>query len=218
MARTNQDDEKFRELIVFYVNGTLENDEHVFVEDYLRAYPEMNTYLEFNQKLMRAIQGEDEDFEYNGSAMRARLNDYLKSKKQRRIDLLDRLFGTGFNQRFVDGLLSWGFSPALGVVCALMIGQSIYLVNLQNEASKYRGIVNSVNIAPHFKVTVSPKADFYDLADLLRKNGCNVVSGPSQNGELWVKLDEPAKSKQIKTDLLNSGLVDEVISVSPAVE
>lgn len=223
MTQINQDqasldDEKFKELLMFYVNGTLEKDECAFVEHYLQMHPEMQAYVTLHQKIMRAVQGEDEAFEYDGTVARQRLLARIRADKKQKHGFFEGLFGAGWAEQWVGNLQRWGFSPALGVVCALMIGQSVYLVNLQNEASKYRGIVNSVNIVPHFKVTVSPKADFYDLADLLRKNGCNVVSGPSQNGELWVKLDEPAKSKQIKADLLNSGLVDEVISVSPAVE
>lgn len=214
----NQDDEKFKELLMFYVNGTLEHDEHTFVENYLHTHPEMNAYVTLNQKIMQAVQGEDEEFDYDGTAARQRLLARIRAGTNQKHSFFERLFGIDWIEQWVGDFQRWGFSPALGIVCLLMIGQSIYIVNLQNEASKYRGIVTSVNISPHFKVTVSPKADFYDLADLLRKNGCSVVSGPSQNGELWIKLDEPAKAKQIKADLLNSGLVDEVISVSPSVE
>lgn len=220
-SQVNQDEEKFKELLMFYVNGTLEREEHAFVENYLQMHPEMNAYVTLNQKIMQAVQGEDEAFEYDGTTARHRLLARIRadeSLKHEKHGFFKRLFGRDWAEQWVGNFQRWGFSPALGIVCLLMVGQSLLLLNVQNEASKYRGIVNTVNIAPHFQLTVSPKADFYDLADLLRKNGCNVVSGPSQNGELWIKLDEPAKSKQIKSDLLKSGLVDEVITLSPEVQ
>lgn len=218
-TQQNQDHEKFKELLMFYVNGTLEKDERSFVEAYLQAHPEMKSYLRLNQQLMRAIQGEDEDFEFDEAAARERLLAKVRTLKNNQPEpFFERIVSKGLFAQWSGNFQHWGLTPALGVVFALLIGQSIMLMNLQTEANKYRDISNTINLAPHFKVTVNAKADFYALTELLRKNGCSVVSGPSQNGEIWIKLDEPAKSKQIKADMLSSGLVDEVISVSDDVE
>ena len=218
-AQANQDDEKFKELLMFYVNGTLEKDERAFVENYLQMHPEMNAYVTLHQKIMQAVQGEDEDFEFDEEAARERLLAKVRALKNNKPNtIFERIFSKGLFTHLSGSFQSWGLTPAFGIVFAVLIGQSIILMNIQTEASKYRDIANTINLAPHFKVTVSPKADFYALTELLRKNGCSVVSGPSQNGEIWVKLDDPAKSKQIKADMLRSGLVDEVISVSDDVE
>ena len=218
-TQQNQDHEKFKELLTFYVNGTLENDERSFVEGYLQAHPEMTGYLTLNQKLMLAIQGEDEDFEFDEEAARKRLLAKVGAlKKNKPEPFFARIVSKGLFTQLSGSFQSWGLTPAFGIVFAVLIGQSIILMNIQTEASKYRDIANTINLAPHFKVTVNSKADFYALTELLRKNGCSVVSGPSQNGEIWIKLDDPSKSKQIKADMLSSGLVDEVISVSDDVE
>lgn len=218
MINLDDDRRRFEELVPFYVNKTLQGEELAFVESYLLQHPNLKSEVWFWNSIMDAMNLHSQNCDAFLSSYKPPKTAIERFKEMNRKkspwDKLVQWSKTGQSLA-----MEWQWMPALTVsFFCLLVGQSIYLVNLQNEASKYRGIVSSVNIVPHFKVTVSPKADFYDLADLLRKNGCNVVSGPSQNGELWVKLDEPAKSKQIKADLLNSGLVDEVISVSPAVE
>lgn len=219
MIQLDDDRRRFQELVPFYANKTLSGEDLEFVENYLKQHPHLNAEVWFMQSIKGAVDLHNQECDA-----------FLKTHKPAKtaVDRFRELHGIKqphknvffdwFRQSYALAA-DWQWTPAftLGLFC-LFVGQTAVIFNLEHEASKYRDIANSINLAPHFKVTVNPKADFYALTELLRKNGCSVVSGPSQNGEIWIKLDEPAKSKQIKADMLSSGLVDEVISVSDDVE
>lgn len=210
---------RFQELVPFYANETLSGEELEFVENYLKQHPHLNAEVWFMHSLKGAIDLHNQECD-------AFLKTYKPAKTA--VNRFREIHGIKppqkkalfdwFRQSYALAA-HWQWTPALtlGLFC-LFVGQSVVMFNIEHEASKYRDIANTINLAPDFKVTVNPKADFYELTELLRKNGCSIVSGPSQNGEIWIKLDDKSKSKQIKADMLSSSLVYEVISVSDDVE
>ncbi len=121
-------------------------------------------------------------------------------------------------QRMNSWLGAVGFSPALasvvvmvqvGVIAALLATQPRPAADAAPEVI-YRGITGQGHEAPDLKLTINPDTDFASLATLLRANGCRIVAGPSELGEIWVVVDDKANLPAIRKSLEESKLIDDV--------
>lgn len=120
-------------------------------------------------------------------------------------------------QRMNGWLGDIGFSPALAsVVVMVQVGVIAVLLATQlpsaseSYETEYRGITGQPQQTPDLKLTVSPDADFASLTTLLRANGCRIVAGPSELGEIWVVVDDKANLAAIRKSLGESSLLDDV--------
>lgn len=202
MIEMDQERKNFEELLPFFVNQTLGADDLKFMENYLLRFPALQAQVTFTQHLRDAIKDDvtNQAVDTNWDKLLTGFQEYYK-----RPNLIERLRNI---------CKHWGLSPAFGVVLALLVAQSTILlqVGVFSSSAAYRGLSTQAAITSHLKIIVNPQTDYAQLVELLRKNGCRVVSGPSENGELWLNLEEPEKLTIIKSDLLNSGLVDDVFS------
>lgn len=205
MIEMNLERRRFEELLPFYVNGTLSFDDKQFMQEYLNKFPELQAQVDFSESMRSAIK-DDSTQPVSNAAWGKLLKKYQEFHKKPTL-----------TERFRTICINWGLSPAFAVVLGLFVAQSAAVLELGlfSTSSAYRGLTTQAEVAPHLKVTINPKTDYAQLVDLLRKNGCRVVAGPSETGELWIHLEEPKKLNVIKVDLLNSGLVDEVLSTMP---
>ncbi len=194
----------FEELLPFYVNGTLSADDIKFMRNYLISYPELQAQVKFSEALRSAVK--DEATQYASDAGWDKLLKKYQAFHQK----------PTLSQRLKILSHNWGLTPAFGLAFSLLIAQSaiMFELGLFAPSSAYRELSTQAAIVPHLKITINPATDYAQLVDLFRKNGCRVVSGPSETGELWIHLEEPEKLLTIKADLLNSDLVDEVLSTA----
>lgn len=204
MTAINADSKKFEELLPFFVNGTLNLEDKQFMQDYLHKFPALQAQVDFSEAIRSAVK--DEHAEPVSDASWQKLLKKYQDFHQK----------PTLVERFKNICMHWGLSPAFAVVLGLLVAQSavIFELGLLSTSSAYRGLTTQIEVAPHLRITINPKTDYAQLVDLLRKNGCRVVAGPSETGELWVHLEEPEKLDAIKADLLNSGLIDEVLLLS----
>lgn len=202
MIEMDQERKNFEELLPFFVNQTLGAEDLKFMEDYLLRFPALQAQVIFTQYLRDAIKEDvtNHTVDSNWDKLLTGFQEYYKSP-----NLIERLRKT---------CKHWGLSPAFGVVLALLVAQSTILLQLGifSSSTAYRGLSTQAAVTSHLKIIVNPQTDYAQLVELLRKNGCRVVAGPSENGELWLNLEEPEKLTVIKSDFLNSGLVDDVFS------
>jgi len=202
MIEMDQERKNFEELLPFFVNQTLGAEDLKFMEDYLLRFPALQAQVIFTQYLRDAIKDDvtNHTVDSNWDKLLTGFQEYYKSP-----NLIERLRKT---------CKHWGLSPAFGVVLALLVAQSTILLQLGifSSSTAYRGLSTQAAVTSHLKIIVNPQTDYAQLVELLRKNGCRVVAGPSENGELWLNLEEPEKLTVIKSDFLNSGLVDDVFS------
>jgi hypothetical protein len=199
---------RFEELLPFYVNGTLSFDDQQFMQDYLMKFPELQASVVFVENMRSVIK--DISTQPTSHATWGRLlNKYQEFHKK-----------PSLTERLKTICSKWGLSPAFAVVLGLFIIQSTAVLELGlfTTSSAYRGLTTQSGVTPHLKISINPTTDFAQLVDLLRKNGCQVVAGPAETGELWIQLEEPEKLNVIKVDLLNSGLVDEVLLTVPGTD
>ncbi|MGP1716197.1 MAG: hypothetical protein ACTS9Y_03370 [Methylophilus sp.] len=205
MIEMDPDRRAFEELIPFYVNGTLSPEDKQFMQNYLMKFPTLKAHIDLSNRIRSAL---EQDTTQLASAV-----SWQKLLKQYQT-LHKKLTLT---ERFKNICIYLGLTPAFAVVLSLFIAQSAAILQLGilSSSSAYRGLSSPAQVEAHLKVTVNPQTDYAQLVDLLRKNGCRVVAGPSETGELWLQLEAPEKLNTIKADLLNSGLVDEALSIFP---
>jgi len=199
---------KFEELLPFYVNGTLSFDDQQFMQGYLIKFPELHASVVFVENMRSVIK--DISTKPPPHATWGRLlNKYQEFHKK-----------PSLTECLKTICANWGLSPAFAVVFSLFIVQSTAILELGlfSPSTVYRGLTTQSGVTPHLKITITPKADYAQIVDLLRKNGCQIVAGPAETGELWIQLEEPEKLNVIKVDLLNSGLVDEVLLTVPGTD
>lgn len=112
-----------------------------------------------------------------------------------------------------------GFTPALAsAVVMLQVGLITALLALQvlpeeGEVPDMtpRGADVLQQEAPDFKLTVKPDTRFSELVTLLRGNHCRIIAGPTEQGELWVVVDDDARFEEIRMALTQSDLIDEIV-------
>lgn len=112
-----------------------------------------------------------------------------------------------------------GFTPALAsTVVMLQVGVIVALLALHVQPEEEgvpdmtpRGADVLQQEVPDLKLTVKPGTRFSELVTLLRGNHCRIIAGPSEQGELWVAVDDDAKFEEIRTALTQSALIDEVV-------
>jgi len=201
MAHINSERMRFEELLPFYINQTLGADDTAFMQQYLASHAHMQNEVSFAKALQSVVKETGANRADNAGL--AKLLDAYHLL-QKRPSLIERIRSSFQN---------WGFTPAFAIAASVVVIQSILLTQYQRSApeDQYRGLSNQVQIVPNLKITVNPQANFTELAVLLRQTGCRVVSGPSETGELWIVLDEPEKTEQIKRTLLDSGLLDDAV-------
>lgn len=199
------DRQRFAELTPFYVNGTLDQDDQAFIEQSLNLHPVLQVNIDLARAMQSAIKKQIES-----RPMDAGLDNLLKAfhKSYHKPTLTEKI-----RQYFEH----WGLTKAFAAAIALVLVQFAVILQLQigTLGSVYRGLSTQAQNTPHLKVTINPKANYAELVEVLRANGCRVISGPSETGELWLILETPEKINKIKEDLIYSGLVDQVISTIP---
>ena len=193
----------FRAALPFYINGTLPEGERAEVEAFLALDAEARDELAFAQALAGAARQHVEErdpmagfdqFQKRLAAARAE-----EQKPQKR--------------SWRDWAASWGFSPALGFVIALLGLQTVMnlgVVTRPFEEPVTRSLATSQRAA-NLKIVVSASASMAQLVELLQGQRCQIVWGPGSGGEFWLVVDDRKRIEAVRAALLRSNLVDDVL-------
>lgn len=192
---------RFNELLPFYVNGTLDTDERDFVEAYLEKNPAAKDDLKFGNLMAEAIRLEADERAADAGLEKA----------------LTRFRGAHLHRnwlgRFKLACREWGLTPAFALAATLLFVQTGILIRQQAilESPQYRSVVVPKTPTYQLKIIPSPKASFAEVTLLLRQQGCTIVAGPSETGEIWVTTDGMTPLDNIRKTLIASPLVDEAV-------
>lgn len=196
---------EFRELLPFYVNGTLDDSERKRIEAYLAEHPGARDEYLFTERLARTarLHGERRDPMAGYAQLKARLD-------------AARPAPPSLAKRWRERLRAWGLSPALALTLALASTQLVvtgaYLLPAREDAVVTRGIAAPQQRA-QLKLTVRRGAAYGDVVALLAREHCHIVWGPSESGELWLVLDEPHDAPRVRQLLAQSPLVEDVLEL-----
>lgn len=202
---TDDERQRLRALLPFYLNRTLDPATHQAVQAWLAQDANGRQELQFLQAVSAAARQRVSE--------RAPMAGYEAFAR--------RLEGSqppapAWWQRWWQGLTAARWAPvgALGVaLIAVQIGWNVYRLDQQAPAVSYRGTAAQPARAADLKLVVRRDARFADLAELLVQNRCHIVWGPSVSGELWIALDEPGSAEPVRARLAASPLVEDVLLV-----
>ncbi len=201
------DRQRFHELLPFYVNGTLDSTEQQWMEVYLAAHPDADASLQFVKRLSDVVQ-----------ATRSSI------PEQQRLDKLLHEFRKTYPRRSFLGRLADWFAhphhvpaPAIVFVALLVIAQGVALIGLMpnngEQPDLYRGMAIKCDDGPRIRAVFRPEAAHAEVLILLRKVEARVTDGPSETGELWVRIPKGRSIDEALALLKSSAMVDEAIIV-----
>lgn len=193
----------FRAALPFYINGTLPDGERAEVEAFLALDAEARDELAFAQALAGAARQhvEERDPMAGFDQFQKRLS-AARAEKQKPL-----------KRSWRDWAASWGFSPALGFVIALLGLQTVMNLGVVTNVADgpvTRSLATSQRAA-NLKIVVSANASMAQLAELLQGQRCQIVWGPGSGGELWLVVDDRKRIEAVRAALLRSNLVDDVL-------
>lgn len=108
--------------------------------------------------------------------------------------------------------------PAIALACMLLVAQGIALVQLlpqREEAELYRGLSVPCEDQPQIRIVFRPDAPQAEIVMLLRKVEASVTAGPSETGQIWVRIPKGRALPEAVKQLQASALVDEAVVVPP---
>lgn len=196
---------QFRDLLPFYVNGTLDESQAKVIRDYLAAHPGAVEEVRFAERMAQAarLHGERRD----PMAGFARLQARMAASRPQPLSLMDR-----WRRR----LQAWGLSPALAAMLVFATAQLVFtgtvLLPAREPATVTRGLAAPQQRA-QIKLTVKRGASYGALVALLAQQRCHIVWGPTESGELWLVLDEPRDGAHVRAQLAQSPLVEDVLEL-----
>lgn len=204
---TDSDLHHFRELLPFWVNGTLDEDQQRFMREFLQHHPELQDEVDFNQALRHAVKAVS-----NRCSTDAGLQRLLQAS---RTDRGHR--SIGWQRKLKSICHDWGLTPAFAVMTLIVAVQSMLLWgpyridDTKTPLTSYRSMPETTGTAD-IKITTDPGTDFGELVILLRQNGARIVNGPSESGELWLSLEERDQLDHVVQQLLGAtGIMDVIV-------
>lgn len=204
MPDKNNDHQRFSEMLPFYVNGTLSQEDHQWMESYLAKHPESKNEQRFVELL--------------GELSRHTSSPVPESER------LDRFMGKwrevrptpSFLQRVKDLLQVPIRIPAtaFAAVAVLVIAQSVIIGSLITESGPeetFRGERGDCVAGPRIRVVFNPEAKHVEIVLVLRKLEMTVQEGPSETGEFWLSVPKGRSLEEAQAMLRSSAVVEEAV-------
>ena len=197
--------ERFDELLPWYVNGSLSAEDRAWVEHYLTEHPEAKAEVDWYRSLSTRIQE-------NVPAVPATIG-LAKAMTLIRGD--QPTFGERFMALF--GFLQMRPAMALAglAVIAVQGGVILQMYNASEvEANEVRALKASVaKEGPMLKINFAPDAKEADIRHLLMSVQGRLAGGPGQLGDYFVVV--PAGKEAAVADKLKSNPIVQAVALAP---
>jgi len=184
--------DKFDELLPFYVNGTLNEADRAWVDEYLREHPKASAELRWYESLQTKLHEDVPAVSSEVGLERAMQRIHAERpapKAARGLSLYERLFAF-FQSITPQPVLRPALVGALAVV-AVQAGIIFHIAGVnEDESSELRALKAStvVDTGPYLKVNFKPDAREADIRLLLVEVNGSLAAGPGQLGEDAVLL------------------------------
>lgn len=208
---------RFDELLPFYVNGTLNEADRAWVDEYLREHPtagaELRWYESLQTKLREDLPPVSSEIGLERAMQRIRAERPAPARRDSGPNFIDRLRDF-FSSITPQPLLR----PALASALAVVVVQAGFIFHLagQNEddSSELRALkaTSVMEKGPYLKVNFKPDAREADIRLLLVEVHGSLAAGPGQLGDYYVKLPA-AQLNAGGSKLKASAIVDSVAVV-----
>lgn len=195
-------EQRFDELVAFYVNGTLGADDRAWFESYLKAHPEAASEIDWYRSLQRRIHD-------NAPAVPATIG-LAKAMTLVRGDQ------PTFAERFMALFGFLQMRPALALaglaVIAVQGGVILQMYNASTDEGIRAAKLTAVKDAPMLKINFAPDAKEADIRHLLMSVRGELAGGPGQLGDYFVVV--PAGKEAAIADKLKSNPIVQAVELA----
>jgi hypothetical protein len=184
---------RFDELLPFYVNGTLDDNDRTWVDQYLREHPKSAAELQWYRTLQDTMQRDtpavsaEVGFDKVMARIRGERAPARSAARQ----------APGFGERLREFFASITpqplLKPALAGALAVVVVQGIVIANLAStdESTEIRAVKPTVvDPGPFLKVNFKADAREADIRMLLVEINGSLAGGPGQLGDWYVRIPE----------------------------
>ena len=210
MNESQTDERRFDENVPFYVNGTLAAQDRSWMDGHLAQHPHKRT--EIDQAHRERLHSQRLRSDIPESVRLARLYGELdwreapvvaqNHRPQAARDVLTGPWITGVVGIVLGGLLVTGLGllPQAG-------GQT------SPGMARFRGERVDCTQALSIRIALAPQAQWVHVLQMLRTLQLQVISGPNQDGEIWVRGAAGSSTPESLALLRNSPWVEQAIPV-----
>jgi hypothetical protein len=197
--------ERFDELLPWYVNGSLGAEDRAWVESYLAEHPEAHAEVDWYRSLRTRIQENVPKVPETIGLARAMT--------------LIRGDRPTFSERVTAFFGALGVRPATAFAgLAIMAVQGVFIANLMNaaqdDAVEMRALKATVtNDRPMIKLNFAPDAKEAEIRHLLMSVQGRLAGGPGQLGDYFVIV--PAGKEAAVADQLKTNPIVQAVSLAP---
>lgn len=204
MPDKDNDQQRFSDLLPFYVNDTLTPDERIWMESFLANHPELKNEKRFVEHLAKLTQETA-----SPTPEPERLERFLNQWREERPSppLWQRL------KAWTQGPVRMP-APVLAAVAVLFVAQSVIIGSLMTDPTQegaFRGERADCISSPRIRIVFNPDAKHLEIVLLLRKLGMIVQEGPSETGEFWLTPPQGQQLEEAQALLRSSPLVQEAM-------
>jgi hypothetical protein len=197
--------ERFEELLPWYVNGSLGADERSWVENYLAEHAEARGELDFYRSLSARIQD-------SAPAVPATIG-------LARVMTLIRGDRPTFSERVMSFVSSFSARPVTAFAGLVVIAvQGALILDLmhatRDDQVELRALrATTTNEAPMLKVNFAPDAKESEIRHLLTSVQGHLAGGPGQLGDYFVVV--PAGKEAAVADQIKTNPIVQAVSLAP---
>jgi Putative zinc-finger len=187
--------ERFTELLPWYVNGTLSDEDRAFVERHLAEHPDARAELDWFQSLQSRIL--DNTPAVPATIGLSKVMRLIQGDRPTIAERISAFFGD-FGMRPAMALAGFALVAIQGgVIFNLMVGA-------EEDASEIRALkATRVEEGPMLKLNFAPDAKEADIRYLLMSVHGSLAGGPGQLGDYYIRVPagkEGAIAEQLKAD------------------
>ena len=183
-------DERFEELLPWYVNGSIGAEDRAFVEAYLEQHPEMRGELDWYRSLQQRVQE-------NAPAVPATVG----LARTMRLIQGDR---PTFAERVGAFFGNLGLRPAYALAgLTIMAVQGGVILELMGDMRENEAEIRAlnavrVNEGPMLKISFAPDAKESDIRLLVMQVRGELAGGPGQLGDYYLRVPAGSEAEALK--------------------
>jgi hypothetical protein len=208
--------QRFDELLPFYANGTLADDERSFVETWLREHPksqaELDWYHSLQRKLLEDVPAVSSEVGLDRTMARIRAE--RTPQTARRAQPAAPAIGERLRSWLATLLPQPLLKPALAGALAVVVAQAVVIANLsgeRDESTEMRAVKPTVvEQGPYLKINFKTDAREADIRVLLVQTGGSLAGGPTQLGDWYLRV--PEARVKTATDLVKASPIVEAVA------
>lgn len=207
--------QRFDELLPFYANGTLADDERTFVETWLHEHPksqaELDWYRSLQRKLLDDVPAVSSEVGLDRAMARIRAE---RAPQAARRAAPQAAFGERLRSFLASLLPQPVLKPVLAGALAVVVAQAVVIANLsgeRDESTEMRAVKPTVvEQGPYLKINFKTDAREADIRVLLVQTGGSLAGGPTQLGDWYLRVPEARVGAA--TDLVKASPIVEAVA------